>query len=576
MHATRIVLMPLCFIQVLSLAAGAVELSTTGSNIALGEATVQGDIFASELSYDNLYSGAWAHVYVPSGNGGVNSGDSERTVRGRIDTRTITGKVNECTLTNGYGDTTVIAKASKMGTVGSAEAFSEVSARTWTWCDSISVGGQTGGYSQIVAYVSHSGNGKANASADGSSDHAALMDNCVVGALGSVDGRVALHSANTQGGYVTGAAFKMSYSYASSGGTPYAKSECFDYLSLESSRNSHSGVSSIDGFVTGGASANGFAAQSGNPGKYASSTSSLTGDLSATAATYMLGDRIAPGAMAALPLYRGFTTQLDDQIASRKTGISIPLYWIFIGNAPKASAYIISQSEADYEEPPSPQSSLAQTESFTSAGVTRTLADSREAYGASYINQGSLSTKAYTSSEPGGRPITLASAGVEEIKMGSGAHLVSRLTGAAPASAADLTITSIMIAAADAYGLVKVTGSAHKASDSDPGVEDVLVSVVGPSYSGTGTAADATGSYLTTAKIDGIAVYSAGTSSAAPSTQISKSMSNADIWSWVSGDDSKSHAESSAGTSPVFSSGTITSTGATATSRSIDVIFSTA
>ncbi|HWQ19969.1 MAG TPA: hypothetical protein VN455_09355 [Methanotrichaceae archaeon] len=571
MNSSRIALMPLICILVLGLAAGVVDLSSTGTNIATGVATVQGDIF-TDSDAGSLYSGAWAHVWVPTGNDGVNSGVSERTVQARTEDRPA-GTVNAYSLTTGYGDSAVIAKATKSGVLGSAEAFSEVSARSLASDTADSNKGEVSGCAQLTAYISHSGTGTANASANGSSEYEALMDNGIVVAAGSVDGSVALDAVNSYGGSVTGAAFKASQSKARSSGSypdlyPSAASESFEYLSIESGRDSLSAESTIDGQVSGDASGSGFAALTGAPDRYASSESSTKGDLSASAATYKLGDSITPGEITTAPRVTDFKTQLDDQIASGQTGIKVPLYTLFLGGASKASSYQLSQSESAYVSDASTHKSTANSESFTSAGVARTLTDATEAYGASYINKGTLSAAAYTSSAAGMSPITLASAGVNSISMGSGAHLVSRLTGALPASAADLTITSSMNAAGT--GSVKVTGDAHKAP---PGVANTLVTVVGPSYSPSGTDADATGSYLTAAKISGTAVHVKDDTFAAASKQSSKSISKADIRSWLSGDDPRSHSESSAGPSPIFSSGPDTSTSATATSRSIDVIF---
>jgi len=577
MNASRITLIPLICILALDLVAGAVELTATGSNTATGVATVQGDIFTLEPDAGCLYSGAWAHVWVPTGNDGVNSGVSERTVRARTEER-LADMTNDYILTTGYGDSTVIAKASKTGVLGTAEAFSEVSGLSSATDGADSDVGEVGGHAQLTAYVSHSGTGTANASADGSSNYEAMMDNGIVWATGSVNGDVTLDATNNYGGSVTGAAFKASQSKAKSSGSspdlyPSAASESFEYLSLESGRSSLSAESTIDGQVLGDASGSGIAALTGTPDRFALSESSTKGDLSASATTYKLGDSITSGKITTAPRVTDFKTQLDDQIAAGQTGITAPLYTLFLGGTPKASSYQLSQSESAYVSDASNHKSIAQSESFTSAGVTRTLADASQVYGASYIKNGTLSTTAYTSSAAGMSPITLASADVNKILIGSGAHLVSRLTGTTPASAADLTVTSSMNAAAT--GFVKATGDAHKASGSDPGVANTLVTVVGPSYSPSCTAADATGSYLTAAKIGGTAVHVKDDTFNAASKQSSKSISKADIWSWLSGDDPRSHSESSTEPSPIFSSGPNTITGATATSRSIDVIFST-
>ncbi|HWQ20900.1 MAG TPA: hypothetical protein VN455_14060 [Methanotrichaceae archaeon] len=574
MNASGIALISLVCILALDLAAGAVNLAATGSNTATGVATVQGDVFA-ESSSDSLYSGAWAHVWVPAGNGGTNSGDSERTVQARTEDRPA-GSVNSYTLTTGYGDSTVIAKASKTGVLGTAEAFSEVSALSSATDGSNPNEGEVSGNAQLTAYISHSGTGTAYASAEGSAEYEAMMDNGVVQAAGSVDGSAALDAANSYGGSVTGAAFKASQSSAKTTGLPSdlypsAGSESFEYLSLESGRNSLSAPSTISGLVTGDASGSGFSSLSGAYDRYASSESSSKGDLSANADTYKLGDSITPGAITTKPAVTALRTQLDAQPAG-STGMVGPaasgrLYNLFLGGTPKASAYLLSQSRSDYTSSGSTHKSFAQSESFTSSGVIRTLADASEAYGASYINDGEISTAAYTSKAAGMSPITLVSAGVGAVSMGSGAHLVSRLTGAAPASTADLTVTSEMTADASTSAEVTVTGDA----------QNKMVSAVGPSYSPSGTSADATGSYLVAADIDGTAVHIEDSVFNEDSTDASLSIGEADIWSWISGDDPRSHAESSSGPYPIVGdeSGPITDTGATTTTRSIDVIFTT-
>lgn len=588
MNASRIALIPLICILALDLAASAVELQATGTNNVVGTATAEGDIITEQASITNgisIYSGAWAHAYVPEGTTGINSASSMRTIPSRTDvatlTPTLTGATKSFTLTNTIGSSTVIATASKDGVLGEAEAYSEVSALS-SAVDTPSAAsqGSVGGVAQLTAYVSHSGTGTVNASATGSAQYQALMTSTVlsvpstvIDATGSVDGSVALNAANNYGGTIIGAAFKASDSSALSTTAlgESATSESFEYLSLESGRNALRAGSTIDGLVSGDASGSGFAAHTGTPDRFAYSESSTKGDLSANAATYNLGDSITPGKITTAPRVTDFKTQLDNQIAAGQTGITTPLYTQFLGGTPKASSYQLSQSESIYVSDASTHKSTAQSESFTTAGVTRTMIDATEVYGASYIKNGTLSAAAYTSSVAEMSPITFASADADKISIGSGAHLVSRLIGATPASAADLTVTSSMNAAAT--GSVEVTGDAHKASGPDPGVANTLVTMVGPSYSPSGTDADATGSYLTTATISGTAVHVKDDTFTAASKQSSNSISNADIWSWLSGDDPRSHSESSTGPSPIFSSGPDTITGATATSRSIDVIF---
>lgn len=583
MNASRITLIPLICILALGLAAG-IDLTVTDINTATGVATVQGDTFALQPGSDSLYSGVWAHVWIPPGNDGVNAGVSERTVPSRTGTRTGTISGKEYALTNSYGDTTVVAKASKTGVLGSAEAFSEVSAMTEAAYSSANDDIDALGSAQIIAYISHSGTGTANASANGSSDYSSLIDISKIQSIGSVSGSAALDSANNYGGYVTGAAFKKSFSGVHTEEELIAESINIDYLSLESGRNSLSAKSIIDGKVSGESSSSGFCVQSVNPSQYGSSVSSLKGDLSATAATYKLGDHIRPSAIT-VPVYyyEGQPTQLDLQGAGMK-GITDPLFDMFLfANEPKASAFMLTISEAFHYNPLSSNKdswNQALTESFTSSGVTRTLADSNETYGASYINQGALSTQAYTSSASGKNPISLASAGVDNIFMGSGAHLISRLTGAQPASSASLVIYSECDA--DGHGYVGVNDLSLYS------IPTPTVEAVGPIYSPSGTSADATGSYLKAANIDGTAVHIEGEDFTAPSKLIADDISEINIWSWIAGDDPRTHAESKYGSSPYVSTPAYTSDpigtagvttgptvtpGATATSRSVDVVF---
>jgi len=544
MKASRNALIPLICIALIAvdLAAGAVQLSATGSNTVDGVAFAEGDLIEPGVE---MYTGAWAHVYVPAGNGGVNSGESIRTVQGRTDTRTVNGDFNEYSLTNTYGDSTVIAKASKTGVLGEAEAFAEVSSLSSATDGAAAGEGEVYGYSQLAAYISHTGTGTANASATGSSQYTALMSSVpnAVQASGSVSGSVALDAANNYGGLVQGAAFKASESVGSTIVTdsPFTASESFEYLSLTSGRNALSAKSTIEGVMAGDTSANGFFAKPAIPasdGQFGNSESSATGDLSATATTYKLGDSIRPSAITTPPAFVDLATMLD---TSATTALTDSLYDIFLGGTPTASAYLMSESQANWFPDEADQNSQAQTESFTSAAVTRTLQDTNEAYGASYIDNGALSATADTASQPGLSPITLASAELDTIFMGSGAHLVSRLTGTQPVSYADLNIESV--SNADGTGSVQVTG------DSD----NKVVNAIGPAYSPSGTYADATGSYLTALNIAGTAVHAVDVNFPAPTQLIADDISEINIWSWIAGNDPISHAESVYGLSPFAS-----------------------
>jgi len=585
MNASRMTLIPLICILAVNLAAGAIDLTATGTSTAIGNAIVQGDVFRSEPYVDTLYSGLWAHVYIPSGNDGVNAGDSERTVQARTEVVKLENTVNKYELTNDYGDSTVIAKASKTGVLGEAEAFSEVSALSRGLDIAGSDWGLVGGYAQLATYISHSGTGTANALADGSSGYSAMSENGVIQASGSVSGSAALDAENNYGGSTVGTALKVTQSSMESFmlspiSILWAYSGSYDYLSLESGRNALSAKSIIDGRMSGEGSASVFGKVTGTPDYYGISQSSSKGDLYATAATYKLGDSITPSEATTEPrsvYYSDSYTQLDNEIGTGNTGRTTGLYSSIFFERPKASAYLISQNEVDnLAIPPlSTGYSLAQSESFTSASVTRTLADATEAYGASYIDNGALSAMAYTSSEPGTSPLVFTTADASDISMGSGAHLISHLTGATPASTADLVVESEMYPDAS---YVRVAGDAQK----------MLVNTVGPSYSPSGISADATGSYLTAEKISGTAVNVADPLLNIDPQLIADDIDCINIWSWISGDDPRSHAESSTGlvpfvSTPVYTSdpigavgvteGPTTTSGATATTRSVDVVF---
>jgi hypothetical protein len=173
-RAAPILLILIALIAIQS-SAGAVELAATGTNTIRGNAWAEGDIFAEETHpsgdySDQLYAGVWAHAYVPAGTGGINSAESERTVPARTESRTFTNPATNgftCNLASSYGDTTVIAKASKTDSLGLAEAFSEDSSQSRV---SDTILDYAFGASQLVAFITHTGTGTANASASGSAD----------------------------------------------------------------------------------------------------------------------------------------------------------------------------------------------------------------------------------------------------------------------------------------------------------------------------------------------------------------------------------------------------------------------
>jgi len=604
MKASRKVLIPLICIALAAVVstAGAVQLAATGTNTVTGTAVAEGDIFATEtttgVASDVLYSGVWAHAYVPSGTSGTNSAESLRTVPARKETRTWTPSVGKSyTLTNNYGETTVVAKASKTGVLGSAEAFSEVSSLS-SATDTVTTAttGTVGGYSQLAAYVSHSGTGTAEASASGSADYAALLKTGEIQASGSVSGSVALNAENNYGGTVTGAAWKASSSGASSAvaDTETTYSESFEYLSLTSGRNALSAKSDILGTVAGDTSGSGFYALAGSPGKYGNTESSTTGDLSSTATTYKLGDSITPGSINKIPIAGvALGTKLD---TAASKGIVGNLWTNFLGAAaPTASAYLISKGTVatSIAGLVKTHTSEATTDAFTSAGVTRTLADTNVVYGASYIDNGAVSASADTASAPGASPITIASSSMDTIFMGSGAHLISRLTGATPQSTADLSIVSTS-SATSGVGTSTSTGSVLINGDADKATPraNTLVRAVGPSYSSTGTSDDATGSYLTALNIDGTATHAKDATAGfnSRSTLVASDIDEVNIWSWIDGSDPRTHAESAYGLTPFVSAPTYTISPSTltngitsgptaigaadATSRSVDSIFS--
>ncbi|HWQ18970.1 MAG TPA: hypothetical protein VN455_04275, partial [Methanotrichaceae archaeon] len=536
---------------------------------------------------DSLYSGVWAHAYIPAGADGTNSASSERTVPARTETRTRTLGSNKYNFKTTYGETAVIAKASKTGVLGSAEAFSEGSAKSLA-LDTAADRGIVAGYAQLVAYAAHSGTGTAEASATGSAEYDTMMSAGQIDASGSVEGSVALNVENNYGGSVKGTAWKGSYSSASSeiASTEGTFSQSFEYLYLNSGRNALSAKSDIIGTVAGGTTASGFYALAGTA-KFGNTQSSATGDLSGSATTYKLGDAITPGSLDLFPL-PDYATQYNS-IAGTERGSSGDIWAQSVATL-KASAMLISQCEVTtLPGSPATQKSSAETESMTSAGVTRTLADANEAFGASYIDNGALSSSANTASAAGGSPITLASVGLDTIFMGSGAHLISRLTGSHPASAADLQIHAINTAT----GAPTSTGSVTILGTANPATANSMVKAVGPAFSTTGTSADATGSYLTAMNLDGTSLHTkdttAGSAFTSDSKMIATDIDEINVWSWIDGSDPRTHAESAYGVTPYVSTpvyassplgpagtttGPTTTGSADATTRSVDTIFS--
>lgn len=593
-NASRNVLVSFIFIALAAVisTAGAVQLAATGTNAVSGTAFAHGDSFLTEDKYavaESLYSGVWAHAYVPTGAEGANSASSERTVPARTDTRTPTLGSNEYNLMNAYGETTVIAKASKIGVLGSAESFSEVSALSFAGDGGAANQGTVIGDAQLIAYVTHSGTGTADASAAGSATYDAMMYAGQIDASGSASGSVALNVENNYGGSVTGAAWKGSTSAASTvdPSNENAASQSFEYLYLTSGRNALSAKSDIVGTVSGDTSASGFYALP-TTAKFGNTESSATGDLSGTATTYKLGDEIKPESVHIPP--SGLLASQYKSIDAGEKGTSGDLYGKFFGaGAPSsASSYLLSYSFVIASQ--TGQLSHVIAESMTSAGVTRTLADTNVAYGASYIDNGALSASANTASVAAGSPITLASASLDTIFMGSGAHLASRPTGAKPASASHLVIAAANEATdTSSDGEVAIYGHNTPAT---PGIADSAVKAVGPIFSATGTSDDATGSYLTAMNIDGTSMHTKGTAAGSVFTSDSKIIASdideINIWSWIDGSDPRTHAESKyglypyvatpvytsdpAGTAGVTSGPTVTP-GATTTSRSVDSVF---
>jgi len=592
-------------------AAGAVELQATGTNTATGTATVEGDIFTnaivtSSLNQLELDSGVWAHAYALS-NGAVNTADSERTVPARDESRTLdktvvaTATMNAYTLKTHYDASTVVAKVSTNGLTGSVEAFSEVSANA-----SASEGGAAstpylgavGGDAQLISYVSNTASGTANASANGGATFSSAMKNGSIVATGSVSGSVALNSANSagNGGNTTGAAIKVAAANASSliTGKETTTSESYEYLSLFSGRSGVDGLSSIEGNIAGAASSSGYYSMgvmgSTYNNAYGNSQSATSGDLTATADTYKLGDSITPGAITVKPNLT-IRTQLDAEAGTAKTTLPTgkTLQSLFLtSKAPSASAYQMSQSTVrnDSTVGGAAQYSDARIETMTAQAVTRTQNDANEVFGASYIDNGAVSASGDTAATAGSTPVTLSTASLNGIFLGSGAHLLNRLTGTTPQSFADLSIYSRM--KGSAYGFVNVTGAGIDSSTT-PKTGAVLVRSVGPSFSATGTTADATGSYMAATNLDATAVHIATAGFTTASQLVADDISEINIYSWISGNDARTHAESIYGATPYASSPVYTSdpigkigqtngptpvAGATSTSRSVDVIFS--
>ncbi|HWQ18971.1 MAG TPA: hypothetical protein VN455_04280, partial [Methanotrichaceae archaeon] len=409
MKASRRAPIQLAFIALVAMvsAAGAVQLAATGTNTVIGNAWAEGDVFATETPFSNedeLYAGVWAHAFVPPGADGTNSASSERTVPARTEYRTFTNSEaggHTYDLQSSYGDTTVIAKASKTGALGLAEAFSEGSSQC---CVEDEAGADPAGYiegrSQLVAFVTHTGTGTANASASGSAGHSAWISSGEFGATGSVSGSAAINAANSCGGSVTGTAWKESRSATSDYDTT---SDIHEHLSLSSGRNALSALSTINGSVSGQSSGSGFYALP-SKGWFGNSQSRTSGDLSSTATTYKLGDSITPGVLTSVifVFWPGMSTKLDE-VAGDATKTSLPASeTLWVKNGPGtslASSYLSSYSSAsggaDQRE------SQTYTNAFTSAGVARTLADAREAHGASSIDSGYISATADTASSPG-------------------------------------------------------------------------------------------------------------------------------------------------------------------------------
>ncbi|HWQ20901.1 MAG TPA: hypothetical protein VN455_14065 [Methanotrichaceae archaeon] len=558
-------------------AAGAIELKSTGTNSITGTAVAEGDTFTLTSSDSGdyiIYSGVWAHAFVPAGNDGVNAADSQRTVPARDEEWSFSDGSTDYMLTTGYGPSIVTAKASKTGTLGFAEAFSEVS--SVSNAAGTVYGGSALGQAQLTAFLTHTGTGTANASANGPSSSLAMITGSgdALQASGSADGSVSLNASNIYGGSVVGAAFMSSSGIA----VPYiGLSDSYEYLYLESGRTSLSALSAIDGNLSGGVSANGLQALSAEPGIYGNFGSSASGNLHGDAVTYKLGDSIIPAGFSRQSLSIPSPSQLDAEIGDKdKTSITESLYDSFFGaNKPRASAYLGSNS-LDFLG-----FSYTVVESFTSSSVTRTLEDARETHGASYIDNGALFATNDMASQAGKSPITFASSSVEGIHMGSGGHLTSRLAGASPQSAADLVISSSISSSGD--GIIDVNGGASGS------IDNVLVTSVGPAYSPSGTSADATGSYLTAKKISGTAVHTMDEAFAPEdSVLMADDIGEINIWSWISGDDPRPHCESRYGlypyvSTPIYTSdpagvageteGPAVTSRATAASRSVDAVF---
>jgi len=96
-------------------------------------------------------------------------------------------------------------------------------------------------------------------------------------------------------------------------------------------------------------------------------------------------------------------TQLETVDATKT---SLPASSLWEENGPRsglASSYLLSMSEE--RSYPSYNAHSARTDSFTSAGVTRTLTDASEAYGASFIDNGSVLASFKRELVPGGNEI---------------------------------------------------------------------------------------------------------------------------------------------------------------------------
>jgi len=554
-----------------------VELTSTGINDASGGSLAEGDTFAIENGviagqsattglYD-LYVGAWAHALVPTGQTGYAYSARDSLSRSESRPQTMIGQNFDVKLS--YTGVAVIANVTKSTSLGTAEAFAEVSSRGTAEAKNTTAGANNWNYmwgnATISAQLNHTGTGTGQAAASGAADY--LVARKMKGTSGAtteydqyvtggVNGAVSLTATNTYGGSVTGYARKAASSMLKNWTSDNAAltkvwsnytAETADFVSLASSRTLSAGTSNIHGSVADTAATQASAVVNNNTGApYA--TASVTGTLTADANTYQVQDSITGIEMdqPAL-LINGIKTKRTSSTAPAGIAKWTPLESVTLGNiGMPVSAILMANSTSSSVK--SATSGLvggdhanglgqANGEIFTAARAIRTSTDlSNEAFSASYIDNGRISAAAINETTG-----VLWQTSATNAFFGSGAHLNNRITGADnPASWADLVLQSY----SGVINTYRNRINRHEPGLAKPGV--VAMRSVGPVLSGNVN--DAAGSYLSA---NSVSLNALGTSGATQG--VSTSIGTIDMISWLSGDDSRFHAESSTGLFPYVS-----------------------